>query len=69
MTPLARLKRSPAIGEDGHLSSRRGGPAQELEAAMEILGEIFGIRRSEVEEMIRQRLEDRPIYDLEFCLD
>jgi len=35
---------------------------------MEILGEIFGIRRSEVEEMIRQRLEDRPIYDLEFSL-
>jgi len=35
---------------------------------MEILGEIFGIRRLEVEEMIRQRLEDRPIYDLEFSL-
>jgi CBS-domain-containing membrane protein len=68
MTPRARLKRSPAIGEDAHLSSRQGGPTEELEAAMEILGEIFGIRRSEVEEMIRQRLEDRPIYDLEFSL-
>ena len=68
MTPLARLKRTPDKGEDAHLSSRPGGPAEELEAAMEILGEIFGIRRSEVEEMIRQRLEDRPIYDQEFSL-
>jgi hypothetical protein len=68
MTPLARLKRAPFRGEDGHLSSRQGGLAQELEAAMEILEEIFGIRRSEVEAMIRQRLEDRPIYDLEFSL-
>jgi len=68
MTPLARRKRSPTIGEDGTLRSRQGRPAEELEAAMEILGEIFGIKRSEVEEMIRQRLEDRPIYDLEFSL-
>jgi CBS-domain-containing membrane protein len=68
MTSLGRLKRSPALREDAHLSSRQGGTAEELEAAMEILGEIFGIRRSEVEEMIRQRLEDRPIYDQEFSL-
>jgi hypothetical protein len=65
MTPLARLKRS----DDGHLSLSQRGQAQELEAAMEILEEIFGIRRSEVEEMIRQRLEDRPVYELEFSLD
>jgi ribose 1,5-bisphosphokinase PhnN len=31
----------------------------ELEAAKEILAEIFGARPGEVEEMIRQRLEDR----------
>jgi hypothetical protein len=68
MTPLARGKRSPTIGEEGNPRSRQGRPAEELEAAMEILGEIFGIRRSEVEEMIRQRLEDRPIYELEFSL-
>jgi hypothetical protein len=68
MTPLARRKITPFSGEEVHLSSRQGGPAEELEAAMEILGEIFGIRRSEVEEMIHQRLEDRPIYDLEFSL-
>jgi hypothetical protein len=54
MTPLARLKRS----DDGHLSLSQRGQAQELEAAMEIL-----------EEMIRQRLEDRPVYELEFSLD
>jgi hypothetical protein len=31
----------------------------ELEAAKEILSEIFGARPGEVEEMIRQRLADR----------
>ncbi len=31
----------------------------ELEAAKEILGEIFGARPGEVDEMIRQRLADR----------
>jgi hypothetical protein len=68
MTPLVRRKRTPLRGEEVHPNRPRGRPAEELEAAMEILGEIFGIRRSEVEEMIRQRLEDRPIYDLEFSL-
>ncbi len=41
----------------------------ELEAAKEILGEIFGIDNTEVEEMLWKRLEDRPLYDLEFRLD
>lgn len=50
-------------------SSRRDGRSMELEAAKEILGEIFGIDNTEVEEMIWKRLEDRPLYDLEFCLD
>jgi hypothetical protein len=31
----------------------------ELEAAKEILSEIFGAKPGEVEEMIRQRLDDR----------
>jgi hypothetical protein len=31
----------------------------ELEAAKEILSEIFGTKPGEVEEMIRQRLEDQ----------
>ncbi len=37
--------------------------------AMEILGEVFGIKSCEVEEMIRNRLEERPLYDREFHLD
>jgi len=39
----------------------------ELEVAKEILGEIFGARPGEVEEMIRQRLADRSnIYPANF---
>lgn len=33
--------------------------SMELEAAKEILGEIFDAKRTDVEEMIRQRLEER----------
>jgi hypothetical protein len=33
--------------------------AMELEAAKEILGEIFGAKPADVEEMIRQRLAER----------
>jgi vacuolar-type H+-ATPase subunit E/Vma4 len=33
--------------------------SMELEAAKEILGEIFDAKPSDVEEMIRQRLEER----------
>lgn len=33
--------------------------AIELEAAKEILGEIFGAKPGDVEEMIRQRLQER----------
>jgi hypothetical protein len=50
-------------------SSRRDGRNLELEAAKEILGEIFSIDNAEVEEMIWMRLEERPLYDLEFRLD
>jgi hypothetical protein len=42
---------------------------QELEEAKEILGEVFGIGKSEVEEMIRMRLEEIRTYDQEFNLD
>jgi hypothetical protein len=37
--------------------------------SMEILGEVFGIKSCEVEEMIRNHLEERPLYDREFHLD
>jgi len=52
--------------------------AMELEAAREILAEVFGVRLSEIDEMIRIRFEvtcsgdDRPkedgLWPQEFCL-
>ena len=52
-----------------------GQKAMELEAAREILAEVFGVRLSEVDEMIRGRFEvedmsskeDR-LWPQEFCL-
>jgi hypothetical protein len=49
--------------------SRQNTRVLELEMAMEILGEVFGIKSCEVEEMIRNRLVERPLYDREFHLD
>jgi hypothetical protein len=43
---------------------QRGSKFQELEEAKEILGEVFGIRRSDVEEMIKMRMEEGAVYDL-----
>ena len=40
----------------------------ELEVAKEILGELFDIRTHEVDEMIRQRMEERTLYGQEFNL-
>jgi len=40
----------------------------ELEVAKEILSELFDIRTSEVDEMIRQRMEERTLYGQEFYL-
>jgi len=42
--------------------------ALELETAKEILGEVFGIRTLEVEEMIRQRCEEREEWPERFCI-
>ena len=41
----------------------------ELKVAKEILGEIFDIKSYEVEEMIRLRMEERPLYDREFHVE
>jgi hypothetical protein len=49
--------------------SRKNKRVVELEMSMEILGEVFGIKSCEVEEMIRNHLEERPLYDREFHLD
>jgi len=52
--------------------------AMELEAAKEILAEVFGVRLSEVDEMIRCRFEDDDmgpmasddgLWPQEFCLE
>ena len=40
----------------------------ELQTAKEILCEVFDIRPYEADEMIRQRLEEGSLYDLEFHL-
>jgi len=40
----------------------------ELEVAKEILSELFDIRTHEVDEMIRQRMEERQAYDQAFNL-
>ncbi len=40
--------------------------ALELQAAMEILAEVFGIRTSEVEEIIRVRSEEREMWPERF---
>jgi len=46
-----------------HGAVQRADPrALELQAAMEILAEVFDIRPSEVEEMIRLRSEDREMW-------
>ena len=41
------------------VSSNSNGKALELQAAMEILAEVFGTQPGEVEEMIRRRLDER----------
>ncbi len=42
--------------------------ALELRTAMEILAEVFGIRTSEVEEMLRQRSEEKEQWPERFWL-
>jgi hypothetical protein len=42
--------------------------ALELQAAMEILSEVFSIRTSEVEEMLKQRYEEKIEWPQEFYL-
>lgn len=42
--------------------------ALELQVAMDILAEVFSIRTSEVEEMIRYRSEAKELWPESFCL-
>ncbi len=43
--------------------------ALQLQAAKEILAEVFGIRTSEVDEMLKQRYEEKVDWPQEFYLD
>jgi len=55
-----------------HPSSRSGSDdqiAMELDAAKEILSEVFGISPQEVEEMIRRRSEDRMLWPEGFRME
>jgi hypothetical protein len=52
-----------------HGAFQRADPrALELQAAMEILAEVFSIRASEVEKMLKQRYEEKIEWPQEFCL-
>ncbi len=51
------------VGSHG-MVQRADPRALELQAAMEILAEVFGIRASEVEEMIQSRFEASPSEDV-----
>ncbi len=66
---LSKAKRYPLLPRS---QSRNGGKdliEMELRAAEEILAEVFGITILEVEEMIRQRSEDRMLWPERFWLE
>ncbi len=54
---LIRGPQRQLVGRNGGVQ-RQNPRALELQAAMEILAEVFGIRASEVEEMIQSRSEE-----------
>jgi hypothetical protein len=59
MTAVLKLLR-PRKRETLQGTFRKGGRAFELQAAKEILAEVFGIRIFEVDEMIANRFSDCP---------
>ncbi len=69
LDPLGKSKRRPLLPRS---HSRNGGKdliEMELHAAKEILAEVFGITIPEVEEMIRQRSEERMLWPERFWLE
>lgn len=53
---------------DRHGAVPRADPrALELQAALEILAEVFSIKPAEVQEMIRLRSEEREVWPESFC--
>jgi hypothetical protein len=63
MMVLGRTGRKPAHSREICIWSKKGiNPAAlELSVAKQILGEVFGVREAEVEEMIGQRIEERAL--------
>ena len=57
--PWQRAQARPIEPRRASVSSNGNGKAMELQAAMEILAEVFGTRPGEVEDMIQMRLEER----------
>ena len=55
--PWRRAQAGPV--EPRRAVSSSNAKAMELQAAMEILAELFGTRPGEVEEMIKRRLEEK----------
>ncbi len=70
MAGVFELIKRPQRRLVGHsINAQRADPrAVELQAAMEILAEVFSIRPSEVEEMIRLRSEEREQWPEQFYL-
>jgi hypothetical protein len=64
---LIRVSQRRLVGRHGVIQ-REDPRALELQAAMEILAEVFDIEISDVDEMLRLRSEDREMWPREFCL-
>ena len=57
--PWQRAQAGPIEPKRASVGSNGNGKAMELQAAMEILAEIFHIQPADVEEMLIERLEER----------
>ena len=57
--PWQRSQAGPIEPRRASVGSNGNRKAMELQAAMEILAEVFGTRPGEVEEMIQRRLDER----------
>lgn len=66
---LAKPKKQAIQPHPGSRSGSNDLVAMELDAAKEILAEVFGITPEEVEEMIRRRSEERMLWPEGFRLD
>ncbi|VVB72310.1 Uncharacterised protein [uncultured archaeon] len=68
LDPLGKSKRHPLLPRSHSRNDGLNLIEMELGAAKEILAEVFGITVQEVEEMIRQRSEERMLWPERFWL-